>query len=119
MVEGSLIFLPGMLLRSSRVWLCSSGCAGLVAVSVLAAAAGLDRLGLAGISASIMWTLTLASVLVLPWYMVLLGLVQLRLKRSAHPDDRVGLFHSRLMTSLGTAPTVAGVLALACGILLH
>lgn len=92
---------------------------GIVAVPVLAVAAVLDRLGLAGMSASIMWTLALASVLVLPWYMLLLGLVQLRLKRSPHPDERVGLVHSRLIASLSTAPRIAGVLALVCGVFLH
>lgn len=90
-----------------------------VAVPVLALAAVLDRTGVAGAGAELMWTLSLAAVLVLPWYMVLLGALQVALRRSKHGDEPMALAHPKVWTSFRLAPLVAALLALACGVIGH
>lgn len=93
--------------------------AGLLCIPILAGAAVLDGAGVDRGWAPVLWTLTLSGVLVLPLYGVLVGVLQLRLRRSRLPEVPLGEGHPSALRTLRVAPWAAAALALLLGVVAH
>ncbi|GAA2758442.1 hypothetical protein [Actinopolymorpha rutila] len=93
--------------------------AGAVALPVLTVSAVLDRTGAASGWLPLMWTLTLTLILILPIYMLALGLIRATLARSPHSGIPIRKAHPRAVTATYLAPAVATALSLLLGIVAH
>jgi hypothetical protein len=90
--------------------------AGAGAVPILVLAAVLDRSGAASGWSSVMWTLTLTLVLILPIYGVALGIIRALLARSPHTGVPIAKAHPRAVVATYLAPVLAAAVSLLAGI---
>lgn len=86
---------------------------------VMALAALLDLTGAAAGWKPVMWTAALTAVLLLPMYGLVVASLQLRLRRSPHPDRPLAEAHPRVVTLFRAAPWAALVVAFVLAFLLH
>ena len=88
-------------------------------IPVLGLAALLDLTGADAGWAPVMWTLSMAAVLLLPLYATCIGVLRLQVRRSGADGEPLAAAHPLVVPGLRTAPWVALVVAVALGLLLH
>lgn len=93
--------------------------ASVASIPVLVIAGLLDVLGANAGWAPTMWILTVSAILVLPVYGVLLGALQMRVRRSGSDERPLAAVHPRLIPVLRVAPWLALLVAVPLGVLLH